>query len=269
MSVSFPETFSPTIDRGIYTSKLTTRENRRSILTVIWAWTRKSAVNLNHVDAKNRERAEDSFFVLNQFRKVKKKQNRHYALYVAFDSTRKIQAVLLKSIPSIGPFAHVTCVEYLVTNPDNIPLDSEKTRTRGAGTALLKHVAFDMKQSQKSTVLVLSALKGAIPFYKKIGLEEESCNNEAIIRTRHAQVASRVFAVARTINNCISKIFCNKINLLGFVKTIGLGILHIIYEEDGGPIMKLSLANTDAFLKAHEHVSVLSADEPNLTEFQY
>jgi hypothetical protein len=87
------------------------------------------------------------------------------SLYVAYDGNGKVQAMALASMSK--KYTHK--IRYLVTNPDNTEVIGTETPVRGAGSALIRHIAKDGLSLRKTGRIALSSTLSARSFYEKLG----------------------------------------------------------------------------------------------------
>lgn len=90
------------------------------------------------------------------------------SIYVAIDANRKVHAIALVSLEN--PTSQT--INYLITNPDDLEIfGTEKEVTRGAGSALIQHIAQNVLSSKKINKISLASTSSAISFYKKLGFK--------------------------------------------------------------------------------------------------
>ncbi len=115
-----------------------------------------------------------------------------------WDSIYVCEDVALQTIQAIALVRDYTTypegleIDYIATHPHNIrsPLnETETTRVEGAGSALIKHIAIQLRDSGREILLV--ALPSSIPFYEKLGFEHvpkqlgSSCKTSAMFLSAH------------------------------------------------------------------------------------
>lgn len=121
-----------------------------------------------------RELADDSNMLAGWFEKDMKDlkpTKRKDAVYIAYDSAMKVQAMVCASLSK----KETQEIDILATNPDNVVVfGTEQSMVRGAGTAIITHIAHEVLQNKKfkKKKLGLVATETAEPFYKKLGFKE-------------------------------------------------------------------------------------------------
>ena len=103
-------------------------------------------------------------------------------IYFAFDATMKVQAIALTVFEEKG-----TEITFLATNPDNIlPLESETSAVRGAGSSLVRHIAQDTLREMREdeAEIFLNPSETARIFYEKLGFEPSSSSHTMVLDAR-------------------------------------------------------------------------------------
>ena len=84
--------------------------------------------------------------------------------YIALDQASKIQAIaLVRFARNESPL-----LDFLVTCPDNIALLSSDVPFRGAGTAIIVHLAREIAERDEYEGLFLEAVESAQEFYENL-----------------------------------------------------------------------------------------------------
>ena len=99
----------------------------------------------------------------------KKPNRKKKAVYATLDESGKVHAIALATMSK-----KKKKLDFIATNPDDLPLLGTEKAVRGAGSALVRHIAQDAKKMGGKKSLRLDAVSSAIPFYKKLGFKAGS-----------------------------------------------------------------------------------------------
>lgn len=94
------------------------------------------------------------------------------SLYIALDSSRRVQAIALVNRPhksSDGTPYFDYRVEYLLTSPENLRLSIQSNCISGSATAIIEDVVFKSMRHTAKKEVSLQAAEKAITFYEKLG----------------------------------------------------------------------------------------------------
>ena len=100
---------------------------------------------------------------------------RSMTLYAAVDTTKKVQGLALALFRKDDK----SKISLLAAHPDNVPLPGGAPfQVRGAGTALVRHIAHDLLHSQlpEKTLSLLSTIS-ATSFYNRLGFSAPNTYN--------------------------------------------------------------------------------------------
>lgn len=169
----------------LFTTRIVSEEGiaRVKVICALWeriahdTWLRPIKGFLE-IDVKNRALACESMELLHDIQQditLVQTHEKNYSLYIAVDTTKKVQAVALANL-----YSEDTSIHMLASNPVNLDIKSEEQfRVRGASTALVRHIAHDLLLERNDIGLCLSvtAYPGAVPFYEKLGFTSELISN--------------------------------------------------------------------------------------------
>ncbi len=116
-----------------------------------------------------KERLQDSHFIIDiVISKLEDKSLENPIVYTAQDKEKCIQGIALARM-----YKGYNCLEYLITNPNNIPVSPVGATLRGVGTKLVAHFAKDVltQKKKESEKLYLLSRPSAVDFYKKLGFK--------------------------------------------------------------------------------------------------
>ena len=161
----------------LFTAKILNRKTSKRLKEVCKAWDEKAKQKRDiaeaavaRLDDEKQSMAMDLQSIVNGIKDcIPKKPNKtDDALYIAYDLTGKVHAIALVDLSK----RHTNEIDLLTANPDNVVvLGNEDNPVRGAGSAVITHIARDVFNSKQFArkKLKLSPLPSAIPFYEKLG----------------------------------------------------------------------------------------------------
>ena len=123
----------------------------------------------------------------------KKPDNKNHVAYAAYDNNMKVHGIALVTFSK----KKAQKIDFIGTNPDNLAIvGDEKNIVRGAGSAIITHIAHDIlkKKKYKEKTIELCSLSSAKPFYKKLGfkhlkhgdMELKKSKMEALVQAKPA-----------------------------------------------------------------------------------
>ena len=175
----------------IYTARITNKETCKKLQAICKEWKKKAQLKADVANAPatqsmtsaKKALAFDSSQMASLFADLEGTEitSKHDALYVAYDSTMKLQAIASVKFSK----KQEQELSMLCSNPDNIAvLGDEIGPVRGAGSSIIRHISQDILDTSKykKKVLTLTALSTAEAFYKKIGFKENKKNDEFVLK---------------------------------------------------------------------------------------
>lgn len=153
------------------TCEIKNKKNIKAVRTTLKNWGLLSVARAiiaqvsDQIDEKHSEEASSSYGIISSIDEVLKKQKGKFQLHVALDDTNTIQAIAITQLAK-----GANKLELLATHPENIEIFGYEKPTRGAGTAIITHLANAiLNKPTGSTKLHLFALDNAKSFYEKLG----------------------------------------------------------------------------------------------------
>jgi N-acetylglutamate synthase-like GNAT family acetyltransferase len=153
---------------GITTCQIEKKKNKKLLKKTTAVWKKLALKRKHNAPYSTKETLDDSHFINGLVKKELKKLSKGVTLYVAQDAHKQVQGIALATIRK-----DCNWLEFLVTNPQNIPIHPYESAMRGVGTKLVAHVARDILQGKKHRCkkLHLWARPTAVGFYQKLGFE--------------------------------------------------------------------------------------------------
>ena len=170
-SFYFPQYHAPksqSNDSSVSTCHVCRKKNQKLVKKTTGVWKKLALEHMLQAHFSEKARLDDSHFVVGLVKKELKKFPKKATLYVAQDDHKNVQGIAIATI-SKG----CNWLEFLVTNPQNIPVHPYEVPLRGVGTKLVAHVVNDILQGKKHRCkkLHLWARPTSVGFYQKLGFE--------------------------------------------------------------------------------------------------
>jgi hypothetical protein len=162
----------------LYTATLKKRKDTKSLREIIKDWEKKAEKKEDKAEAAYQEgdltytlfdKAVDCHDVIDILKDDLRKVNSDERVVIAYNKAKKVQGMALVSLSS----GSGTEIELIAAHPKNVVIFGNEQATRGAGTAIIKHVVHDILTKTRKGDLHLGALDSAIPFYEKIGMQKK------------------------------------------------------------------------------------------------
>ena len=160
----------------LYTAKIEKEKTQVVLKKILSVWKKIakqkniSAHNSDSITKEKKEVAEDSSLVIRMLRDCLQRKAIKKIPYIAYDEHFKVHGIALRKISKKDGQE----IEHIAANPDNVVIFGNEKPTRGAGTALIRHIVQDIQANGESEDLHLDAYFSALPFYEKLGFEKKA-----------------------------------------------------------------------------------------------